>query len=279
MNNISIAIPYHGDRFRWTMKTITNCHKLANVTEIVITIEPLDVSSLKLERECRIYPKVRIFKNDKKLFVFRNKVNAVQRCTNEWVALIDSDNIINSAYLGAFLNSDKNPNIIYQPSIGQPRLNFEEYIGKDIGLRYAAEQISTSLFNMLFNNMNYIIHRKTWLNALEGAIQSDYEPLTADSAYINYYCLKAGMVMRVIKGMVYIHTIHNSSAPDNQKSTYMLHQEEGVREYSKIINNLKEYLYPGVKGNVSGSLNWSAVKESSRNPVEYKGDSSQLLTD
>lgn len=254
---ISIAIPFHGDRFNWTMKTVTNCHKLSYVSEIVICIEPGSESGEKLKRECRLYRKVKLFFNDKRLFVFRNKINAVEKCGCEWVALIDSDNLINAAYLGGFINEKKNPMCIYHPSVAHPKMDFSEFIGVDIGYNYAAEHLGDLNFNKFFNNMNYVLHRKTWLKALDRAILAEYDPSAADSAFINQQCLKAGMVIKVLFAMTYVHNVHRGS-------TYLQNQEDGVREYQKIIKAMKEDIHPGQKVELGNGLNWSGYGVSQR---------------
>ena len=283
MIKISIAIPYHGDRRKWTSHTVMNCHNLNFVKEIIITAEPKS-ETRKLAAAMLPYKKVRIYHNTENLFVFRNKVEAVRRCSGDWVALIDSDNIMGSIFLFSFLNTIHNNNVIYAPSFGEPMLRYEKYVGIDINLRKAAELIEEKAFVMLLNTMNYIFNRQAWLAALEDAIKSGYDPLTADSAWINYNCLKAGMVMRVLKGMTYKHTVH-------AESTFKLHAADGEREYAKIIKILRESrnenssgaagVHAEAKNTVSNSSNWSATGRSGRGVLSSgEGpDKTNLLTD
>lgn len=289
---ISVAIPYHGDRAKWTLQTVVNASAVSKIKEIVITIDPSDTDPKKIIQSLRSYKKVKVFKNDKRLFVFRNKVNAVSKCTQEWVALIDSDNIPGPGYFGAFSKQTLNKNVIYQPSIGHTMIHYEEYIGKDINLRWAAENIDEVKVNMLLNTMNYMFHRKTWLKALENALKDDYDPLTADSAFINYNCFKAGMVMRVIDGMEYAHTVHPVVEDKEVQSTYRLYAQDGEREYLKIIKSLKESLNENPvdstsvqaegQNTVSETPNWSGSGRSGRGVLpetEQRKDSQDILTD
>jgi glycosyltransferase involved in cell wall biosynthesis len=239
---MSIAIPFHGAREHWTLKTVLNTHNISYVKEIVITMEPCDRDYSDFYAKLKLYPKVKVYTNKKNLFVFRNKINAVSKCTGDWVALIDSDNVINNQFLGVFKNIiNKNENCIYAPSIGYPVLNYTKFIGMDIGMRRAISLLDNPQFNMLMNTMNYIIHRKTWLKALESSMKDSYDPLTADSTFINYQCWKAGMVMNVIEGMMYTHTIHSNKAAENIQSTYILYHEQGSIENDKIIKLMRNY--------------------------------------
>ncbi len=239
MNSISVAIPYHGDRSKWTLQTVVNASGVSSVKEIIITIDPSNTDQKKFMQSLRSYRKVKVFVNDKRLFVFRNKINAVSRCTQEWVALIDSDNITPVGYYSAFNRYRKNKEILYQPAIGYTMINYEEYIGEDINLKWAAKKIDEVKVNMMLNTMNYMFHRRTWLNALKPVIESDYDPLTADSAFINFNCLKAGMVMNIIPGMEYYHTVHPVVEDTEVQSTYRIYAKDAEREYDKIIKQLK----------------------------------------
>ncbi|MBE3037007.1 MAG: glycosyltransferase [Candidatus Atribacteria bacterium] len=250
---ISVAIPYHGDRSKWTLQTVVNASAISKVKEIIITIDPSNTDPKKLIQSLRSYRKVKVYRNDKRLFVFRNKVNAVSKCTQEWVALIDSDNIAGGGYFGAFSKQPKNKSILYQPSIGHTMIHYEEYIGEDINLKWAAKNIDEVKVNMMLNTMNYMFHRETWLNALKGAIKDEYDPLTADSAFINYTCLKAGMIMRIIPGMEYVHTVHPVVEDPEVQSTYRIYAQDAEREYAKIIKQLKESLNENSNGTGSVS--------------------------
>lgn len=231
---ISIAIPYHGDRIKWTQQTILNCHGFNYVKEIVIVVDPSSVKDVdRLYKAATHYPKVRIILNEDRLFVFRNKVKAVESCRSEWVALIDSDNIIGATFLGPILNrSPLSENVLYCPEIGFPALHYEEFSHYDVSLKEAVDLIGKPSYDMLINTMNYVLHRDSWLSALKSAIESNYDPISADSAWINYNCMKAGMLLRVIRGCCYKHTVHDGS-------TYRLFQNEGVNKYANICKMMK----------------------------------------
>ena len=279
---ISVAIPYHGNRSKWTLQTVVNASAVSAVKEIIITIDPSNTDPKKFMQTLRSYRKVRVYQNDKRLFVFRNKVNAVSKCTQPWVALIDSDNIAGAGYYGAFSKQRKNPNILYQPSIGHTMIHYEEYIGEDINLKWAAKHIDEVKVNMMLNTMNYMFYRETWLKALKSAIESDYDPLTADSAFINYTCLKSGMMMHIIPGMEYMHTVHPVVENLEVQSTYRIYAQDAEREYAKIIKQLKESLNEnptdsrslpsGGQKSVSEASNWSGSGRPSRRVLQSSED-------
>lgn len=197
---ISVAIPYHGDRQKYTEQTIRNAAKRTDIKEVVVTLEPDSVFNLT-------HPKLKVFQNEKRLYVFRNKVEAVRRCSSPWAALIDSDNIVNSLYFNPLKNLPMVENVIYCPELGIPKLVYTEFVNRQIDKEHVSDRMREPRFDMLFNTMNYVFHRETWLAALEEAISDPYEPMSSDSKWINYHCLKAGMSMQVVDGMLYRHTV------------------------------------------------------------------------
>jgi hypothetical protein len=289
--DLSIAIPYHGDRSKWTMQTIMNNHNRDFVREIVITVEAGNESEvIKLQRLTKNYPKVVIHENDQRLFVFRNKIRAVSLCKSDWVALIDSDNVIGSIYLGPILrkaiNNGLSESTVYCPEIGFTKLFYTKFVGIDINLYEATNLIGDPQYDMLINTMNYVFHRETWLNALSDAISSNYEPMTADSAWINFNCMKNGMILNVLKGSTYKHTVHN-------QSTYALFPQDGATEYAKICATMKGLLdenlgssrkiQAGKSNYISSTSDWSAIGGQGRNLLRKEQgsdkDRSGLLTD
>lgn len=274
VKDISIAIPYHGDRVKWVKQTITLNHNFNFIKEIVLTVDPCDDFNVSVLRKAlSIFPKVKIIENEKRLFVFRNKYKAVSECKSDWVALIDSDNIIGATYFGPIIMNTLVNNLIYCPEIGFPSLHYEEFANKTIGFHDAVELIGNPKYDMLTNTMNYMFHRETWINSLSDAIKSDYEPVSADSAWINYNCMKYGMALRIVRGCVYRHTIHD-------QSTYLLNQREGVAQYANICKLMKGDFkdvkdFTGAREvqarkqhGVSPTPNISAVRGSSRGVVQ-----------
>jgi hypothetical protein len=100
------------------------------------------------------------------------------------------------------------------------------------------------------------------------------------------------MVMKVVDGMTYIHTEHPIREREEVQSFYRLHADEGVREYAKIIKELKEYLYEhttdtgsvqsGRQKSVSETSNWSGSGRSGRSVLQEPGgdnNKKDLLTD
>jgi hypothetical protein len=235
-------------------------HNLNFIDEIVVNIEPTDQPHKDIFGFAKNYRKVRCEVNEKRLHVFRNKIATVKKCRSEWVAQIDSDNIIGANYFYPFLKTEnKSDFVIYAPEFAMTKFNFAEFIGLDIGMKEAVGFFNKPIFNVLINTMNYLFHRERWLKAVEKAYQDEYDPKTADSAWINLQCWRAGMVMRVMPGMIYKHTIH-------PESTYLQDPEAGVREYAKIQNMMREEI-KNESGLCAGSVQTQKQDTVSSSPV------------
>lgn len=240
------------------MQTIQSSHNRQQVIEIVICTEPgSDVEELK--SKCAKYNKVRVVHNTANLGPFLNKAKAAALCKSPWVALVDSDNVIAAHYL-RFAVGSLNPNKIYCPEQGWPALKYGEFIGEDIGLARAAQLINNSNFTMLFNTGNYLFHRDTWLKAIQPIRNDTFNPCAVDVAWVNYHCLKAGMVMTVVKDCVYRHNVH-------KHSTYLQTAKESAQKWEEIKIMIKESVYGSVasageiqaakQAGLSSTSNWS----------------------
>lgn len=221
------------------MQTIMNCHNRQQVQEILICAEPGSDAGVITHQCSTKYRKVRVVENIGNLGPFLNKTKAVSLCKSDWVALIDSDNIIASHFLRFTVMQQMNPNKIYCPEQGWPRLKYIEFIGEDIGLTRAAQLIDNNNFTMLFNTGNYVLHRETWLKVLQPVRTDTFYPHAVDVAWVNYNCLKAGMVLSVVKDCVYRHNVHKNS-------TYLQTAKESSEKWLQIKEMIKDDVYGSV---------------------------------
>ena len=253
------------------MQTIMNCHNRQQVQEILICAEPGSDACVITHQCSTKYRKVRVVENIGNLGPFLNKTKAVSLCKSDWVALIDSDNIIASHFLRFTVMQQLNSNKIYCPEQGWPRLKYIEFIGEDIGLARAAQLIDNNNFTMLFNTGNYVLHRETWLKALQPVRTDTFYPYAVDVAWVNYNCLKAGMVLSVVKDCVYRHNVHKNS-------TYLQTAKESAEKWEIIKSMIKEDVYGSVastgetqakkQANLSPAPNWSGSGNRDREQID-----------
>ena len=256
---LSVAIPYHGYRYEWTGKTIANIHNVSNVKEIIVYVDGKDSDVEKLLLLLKRYKKLRVFQDYEKKGAFKNKCRIVNYCKEDWIALIDSDNVIGDRYIQALLKTNINENVVYCPEAGLPMLRYSRFINMDIGMSLTRSLLGNDReFDMLINTGNYVFNRAKWIENTLGSRVSEFDPAGVDVAYTNYFLLKAGMVLKVLKGMMYRHAVHKGSY-------YLKNANESV-EKMKIIKGM--YLedscntgsVPSIKpSHLSAKTNWAAT--------------------
>jgi glycosyltransferase involved in cell wall biosynthesis len=224
MDKISIAIPTHGDRWYAIEKVLKAVRDDDRVAEVVLVDDASSYDQYRLLCErASIYPKARVFHNDNNQFVFRNKFISVERASSEWVIVFDSDNILDRSYIDVLYKIQWRQEEIYQPCFARPSFDFREFSGRTIQASEVPGLMARPMFRVMVNAMNYFVNRKTFLSALRQQFSSGYDPLTSDSAFINYHLFRSGCRIVVVPGLEYDHVVHDGS-------TYRLHKSRSINQ-------------------------------------------------
>jgi len=98
---ITCAIPYY-ENSQFIEETLQWIIKDERVTEIIICDD--DSNHRDFEKLIEILkkfknPKIKLYKNKKNLGVYLNKIKVISLSTNNWIILLDSDNIILKGYI------------------------------------------------------------------------------------------------------------------------------------------------------------------------------------
>lgn len=175
--------------------------------------------------------KVQIFRNTENLDCYRNKRQAVKRATNEYVLLLDSDNIFTVEFIDKIfaLKEVWEPTIALAPCWAKPHFNFTELSGKTISKQNVASLLNVGSCSTMLNAMNYFVNREEYLRVWDGSV----DPVTSDSLYQNYNWLNSGNSIYVVHDLTYEHRVHAGS-----------HYQNNVRRtpqgfHDSIIDKLK----------------------------------------
>lgn len=206
------------------------------ISEIVIIDDFSDPDCyIKIENHFKEYPKVKIFRNGENLDCYRNKREAIQAASNEWVIILDSDNIITKQYIDRIENlfiAGLNKKTIYQPSFAKPHFDFTRYEGKLIDKSNVGKHMVDATFSTMLNAMNYFVNREEYLRVWDGSI----DPVTSDSIYQNLNWFKSGNSMYVVPGLSYDHRVHDGSHYQNniKRTPHGFHRqcEEELKQLS-----------------------------------------------
>ena len=151
--------------------------------------------------------KVKVFRNGENLDCYRNKRQAVKRCSFDWVLLLDSDNVFSKEFIDAFWNLERDPSVAFAPEFARPHFDFTALSGKKIDRSNIAALLNVGSCSTMLNAMNYFFNRDEFMRVWDGS----QDPVTSDSIFHNYNWLKGNNSIYVVPGMQYNHRVHEGS--------------------------------------------------------------------
>ena len=218
---ISVAIPHYNNS-HFMNETLESLINDKRISEIVICDDSSkDIDHLELLINNLNCSKIKLYKNDKNLGCYHNKLEAVSKCTNDWAILLDSDNIIGTDFIDTLFHIDvwdykliyTSSNAITFPGLVSPVLNFSAFsdliINKDIFLR----EFNNVNFLCLINNCNYFLPTKQYYHCMKD-MGSQYNRNIIDSQdssvlFADWLC--AHNFVKVVKDLSYKHRCHSLS--------------------------------------------------------------------
>lgn len=205
---ISIAIPTHC-RFQMLLESFKDVIDDPRVREIVVSDDcSSDGSFEKLLSHFAGHQKVKVFRNKSNFDCYRNKRQAIELATSEWVILFDDDNILNRAYLDTIYKIPRwDPKTIYCPDWAQPHFNYTRFAGYRVTRKNLSHFLTLPHFKTALNTANYFVHRQGYLDVWDGTV----DPVTADSLFHAYNWLVAGGEIIIVPGLRYFHRVHEGS--------------------------------------------------------------------
>lgn len=216
---ISIAIPHYNNA-RFMSETLEHIVNDDRVGEIIICddcskdIEELESLVKKINNN-----KIVVFKNEKNLGCYHNKLHTLTKCNYEWVILLDSDNIINKEYIDVLYNIETWDNTtIYSPVWAKtfpgeisPNLNYSKFKNYYIDHTNYLNYFNDTIFRCLINNCNYFLPINPYLQVMK---QYTYERDIIDSLdsavlFTDWLCHKNKVF--VVDNLTYSHRCHPNS--------------------------------------------------------------------
>jgi len=182
---------------------------------------------------------VLLYRNAVNVGPFLNKYRAVQKCKNDWVILLDCDNIIDNDYVELLSNIDKEDDILYCPE-SLFRLNkagikysyhkFNNLFVDKINVR---RYVRHRMFRALLNTGNYLVHRERYMEVVEQSVANE-RLSKLDSLYFNYLWLSMGYRMKVVPNLWYEHRIHKDSYYLRNAKLFVSIQGELIKMLKKL---------------------------------------------
>lgn len=219
------------NRFQETLEAFMPIRYDDRVSEVIIVDDCSDMEIYKqLEIAVTFCPKVKLFRNQVNYDCYLNKAMAVGLASNEWVIILDSDNILTTDYVDKLFAIDNwDEDTVYQPSWAKPHFDFRLYSGLTIDRHNVASYMYKPMFPTMLNAMNYFVNRNKFLEVRE----TWGDPHTADSILQNYNHLKNNGKIYVVPELFYHHRVHEGS-----------HYKQNVHLtgdfYQQVENNLRQ---------------------------------------
>ena len=230
---ISVAIPhYNNARFMpETLEHIVNDNRIA---EIIICDDcSKDFDELEALVKNLDNNKIMLFKNENNIGCYHNKLHTLTKCNQEWVILLDSDNIIKKEYIDILYNIETwNNNTIYAPMWARTfpgehsqNLNYSKFKNQLFDYTNYLNHFHDIIFKCLINTCNYFIPVKHYLQIMN---KYTYKREIID-------CLDSAVLFTdwvynkklVVENLTYSHRSHPNS-------NYCLSES---KKYTNIVEN------------------------------------------
>ena len=224
------------DRWKFLKDTLPIFVEQSIVSEVIVCdengndIKQIEKTSLIKNKKLKLYT------NEKRLGIYQNKRKAASLAKEEWVAILDSDNIFPEQWfedIEDVLKKDTNKKTIYASAYFR-NVNLET--GEEFrpcvefdGLHLTKDSWNTMFerrrWNFLLNDGNWIVPRKA-IEYLPIEIQSE-SLQAADAIYMLRCWIQGGYNIEYVKGLEYIHTVHGGSSwlETERESTRILNRD------------------------------------------------------
>lgn len=198
---------------------------------LIVDDQSTDGSFQKLVEHFRDEPKVKLYQNSFNLGCAFNKRRAMELATNDYAAIIDSDNVIDEKFLDVIFDYDWKEDILFQPEFLIPNFDFRPYGGMTLTKNNVGNALEQHPFlETILNAHNCFCNRKNYLDVIQG--QPD--AITSDSILFSFKWLESGRSIYITPGLHYMHTVHKDSHYQNFNHL----TPKGLHE--QILKQLKE---------------------------------------
>jgi glycosyltransferase involved in cell wall biosynthesis len=207
----------------------------SRISEIIISDDASQIELYNtLNWQYATIEKIKIHRNETNIDCYHNKAKAIELAANDWVAILDSDNIFTKEYIDRLENlwvAGLNDKTIYQPDFAKPHFDFRHIDGINLNKGNIAHFIRDDRTKTMLNAMNYFVNRYEYLKVFDRNIN----PVTSDSIYQNYQWLLHGNSIYIVPGFEYNHRIHEGSHYQNNVKRTPEGLHNGIIEKFKLM--------------------------------------------
>lgn len=212
------------------------------ISEIIIS----DENGNDIKRIKQYFPennnKLKLFKNEKILGPFLNKLKCCKYSRNEWIVLLDSDNFadidyfeISQRHILENNNNNLNKESIIAPCMASPNFDYRFLNNVILTKNNIKNYYNNPMFNTFINTGNYIINKNIIDNlCIKNELTLMKTSSACDVKFMNTLFLEQfkNLNIHVVENMKYEHCVHENSI---YLQTYVRTQD--------TINNINDRFY------------------------------------
>ena len=224
MKKISVAIPYYNNS-KFMRETLSYPVLDERISEIIICDDKSDdLDILKNIISEFNSDKIKLIENEDNLGVYLNKIRAIKNCSNDWVILFDSDNVIGENYINHLYEFESwEDDKIYAPGHIEKinengrhdsYFDYRIYSGVINKSNFNQFDYSNSLFQTMMNTCNYFLNKNKYIECSEkNSPNYDTRLISSlDSITLLSDWLTEGNQLVLVRDMGYKHRIHGNSS-------------------------------------------------------------------
>lgn len=235
MRTIGIAIPNY-NRHQMTIDSFKDVYDDERIEQITIVDDAsTDENWGKLSKLCVGLDKIKLVRNTSNLDCYANKYTSLCYSEMGWNILLDSDNKIGKDYLDRiFAIENWEENAAYLPSWAQPHFDYRKYEGIQVTRNNVGQYSHDPTFTTCLNTANFFVNKNFYTKCWD----SNVNPHTADSIYMNLQYLKNGGKLCIVPRLYYNHRVDDHKGEEAGHYNANLHKTpQGFHD--GIINELK----------------------------------------
>lgn len=210
MNKITLCVPtFNSSQF--IIKSIQNVIDDERISQIIINDDCSDdFDQLFLNLKSLKSSKIEIISNEINLKAFKNKYECVKRATNDWIILLDSDNIIDKEYLDIIYQQKWDIKTILCPELALPNFKFTRFVQHSTIGSANSDLFHLFQYDALLNTGNYFFNRKEYITKYNDFQFDPYLTIGLDVIYFNTQWILNGNYLKVVKDLKYQHTVRRN---------------------------------------------------------------------
>lgn len=239
---ISVCIPTY-NRSQFVIESFEKIVHNDLITEVII-VDDNSKSSIfeklqELVGELK-NPKIKLFRNTENKKAFFNKLECVRRSENDWIILLDSDNILTQKYVDS-IPKDLVKETFYLPShaiCDSPFLDYTKFSNKLIDkVQYRIlSQSDDATTQCMLNTGNYLVNKATYVSSIEKE-QTLLDCYALDPYYQIFLGFKNidNFKLQVIGNMTYHHRLHTDGS--DESSSYYIQNSTNTDKFLVYLKN------------------------------------------